>query len=354
MTQISHSRVEGFLLCERKTWYGYDLGLRRKKESASLRVGTAGHECLQALYDFVLAKSGTQVGQRRAWKQAVEAMWSKYHELVANGYEDTDPKRWTLKELLENYIEQEPLVLAGHRILAVEKEFHVRWNDEGDTMLFKVDAIVRAPDGRDIVVDFKFVWDYYSSKMVRLQPQLPKYVGMLRFLGYKVAGGLYVEVRTRRIQGDAMRKPELLEAVSKLPAAAITAGATLFERPTEKWTVDQLKQVAEENGIATSTGATKEQKLQTAPVEMSATRIERTLREQFGVAQRIIDRMAIVDPEERDLLSVRTANNMVCKSCSFNELCAAELAGDDTRMIMGEYEVRDDRELPELDGEDDE
>lgn len=352
MTQISHSRVEGYLLCERKTFYGYDLGLRRKSDSASLRMGTAGHACLEALYKTLLEKGKTQIGQRRAWKLGVAAMWAKYHELVVEGYQDTDTKRWTLKEVLEHYIELEPLIMRGYRVLAVEKEFHVRWNDDGDTMLFKVDLIARTPDGRDIVIDFKFVWDFYNSKTARLQPQLPKYVGMLRFLGFNVAEGMYVMLRTRRIMGDTMKKPDMLAALPPGAVVLMPGDDPRLSKPVEKWTVPELKEALESLGIQTSTGATPEQKLDTLPVVMSTVRIERTLREQFTVAERILARQSL-SPEERDLLAVRTANNMVCKSCSFRDLCSAELAGDDTRIIMEDYEVRDDRELPELDGEDD-
>ena len=339
MTQISHSRVESALLCMRKDHYGYYLGLRRKKESDSLAIGTAGHACLEALYSTLLAQGKSAAAQRRAWKHGVAAMWAKYHGLVAEGYEDGASNRWTLEECLQHYERLEALVQNGWRVLAVEKEFHVRWNDEGDTMNFKVDLIAANPQGKIVVVDHKFVWDYYSPKVVRLQPQLPKYIGMLRFLGYKIESGLYNMVRTRKVQGEKMLKADLIAALEQV--GGLTTGK-----------VEELQARLEARDIEHTKPVKDEQLLQTQPVEASDARVSRTLQEQFLKAEQLIE----LDKEgasRRDLLSFRVANNMICKSCSFNELCATELAGDDTTLVMEEFVKRDPRELPPLDGEED-
>jgi hypothetical protein len=238
-------------------------------------------------------------------------------------------------------------------VLAVEKEFHVRWNDEGDTINFKVDLIAANPQGKLIAGDHKFVWDYYQPKTVRLQPQLPKYIGMLRFLGHQVEAGLYNMIRTRRTSGDKMLKPQIVEALS-------TPGMVLSfpdannppKLPLEKNTVTVLEEIAELSGIVTKQPPRDEQLYQTQPVEASDARIARTLQEQFLKAEQLIALDAEPEPR-RDLLSFRVANNMICKSCSFNELCATELAGDDITLVMDEFVKRDPRELPPLDGEED-
>jgi hypothetical protein len=91
----------------------------------------------------------------------------------------------------------------------------------------------------------------------------------------------------------------------------------------------------------------------TLPVPMSDARISQTLQEQFDTAEEIIelDKLTV---EQRDRKSWRVANKMVCNGCSFRELCDTELAGEDTTLVLEEYQKRDPRELPPLDGEDDE
>jgi hypothetical protein len=351
VTQISHSRVESALLCLRKDYYGYHLGLRRKRESDSLAMGTAGHACLDALYSTLLEHGKSAAAQRRAWKLGVAALWSKYHELVAEGYQDPAPNRWTLEECLESYARLEALVQNGWRVLAVEKEFHVRWNDEGDTINFKVDLIAANPQGKTIVVDHKFVWDYYQPRTVRLQPQLPKYIGMLRFLGYEVESGLYNMIRTRRVSGEKMLKAQIVDALDEhYNGLEVVEERTVFE----KLTVPQLQEIADRIGLVTQQPPKDEQLYQTQPVEASDARVSRTLQEQFIKAEQLIELDRFAGPARRDLLSLRVANNMICKSCSFNELCATELAGDDTTLVMEEFVKRDPRELPPLDGEEDE
>src|SRR5688572_4870382 len=116
--QISHSRVESFLLCQRKDYYGYHLGLRRKKEGIALALGNAVHSCTEALYRELLGNGKRSAKeQKKHWPQGVAAMWARYHQLIAEGWVDEDTRRWTLKEVLEHYIEYKSLVQAGWRVL---------------------------------------------------------------------------------------------------------------------------------------------------------------------------------------------------------------------------------------------
>jgi hypothetical protein len=190
-----------------------------------------------------------------------------------------------------------------------------------------------------VAVDHKTVWDFYTIKDSRLQPQLPKYVGMLRFLGQPVEYGIYNMIRSRRLMGDKMLKSQLSEA--------------LGEPENTKLKVVELEAMAEERGIVTRTPPLDTQLYDTLPVPMSDARISQTLQEQFDTAEEIIelDKLTV---EQRDRKSWRVANKMVCNGCSFRELCDTELAGEDTTLVLEEYQKRDPRELPPLDGEDDE
>lgn len=353
LIQISHSRVENFLACERRDYYGYHLGLKRKKEGIALGLGNATHTCTQALYERILEAGYSAREQRKAWDQAVAAMWAKYQSLVAQGWTDDDPKRWTLKEVLEHYVANESIVLKGLRVLAVEKEFHVRWSDTS-TILFRVDLIVAEPSGRQLVVDTKAVWDFYSDAELRLLPQLAKYAGMLRFLGHRIEGAAYNMIRTRRVMGGKkLLKAEIVEALynyfgeDEHPDAM---AAWAIDLPKMK--VDELQKLCDIHGIQTQAPPEGHQLYRWADVPLSDARVTRALKEQFETAGRIIDRMGLT-AEQYDEQAVRSVSRVGCKSCSYRELCPAELNGEDTRLVMDTFTHRDPRELPDLDGEED-
>lgn len=352
MTQVSHSRVEGFLSCERRDFYSYTLGLKRRKDDVTLRLGTAGHACLAALYSTILAAGSTRSKQRAAWGRGVKALWAKYDELVAAGWKDEDPSRWPLKTALENYLANERIVLAGWRVLAVEKEFHVRFDDEGNTILFVVDLIAETAQKRQAVIDHKFVWDFTTDRQAELMGQLPKYVGMLRFLGYHAAEAYYSMIRTRKINGEAMLKPDLVSALynhygQEDPPEAMAAWA----RDLPKMKVSELQTLCEVQGIEHTKPVPAEKLYQLLPVPLETARIKRTLQEQFLAAERIIERDKL-PVEQLELRSLRTNDNMTHDRCPFRALCVAELNARDTRLIMEDFTHRDPRELPELDGED--
>lgn len=350
LIQISHSRVEGFLTCERRDYYGYHLGLKKKKEGIALGLGNAVHSCTESLYAKLLELGKSAKAQRAAWDQGVAALWARYHQLVADGWQDDDPKRWTLEQVLQHFLDNEAMVRRGWRVLAVEKEFHVRWSDES-TILFRVDLIMADPQGRQIVVDTKAVWDFYTDAEMRLLPQLAKYAGMLRFLGYRIHGAAYNMLRTRRVNGGKMLKAEILEAI----LSTQTEGGRkemLEVLHIEKHTVAELTQIAEKGGIQVTTPPEPHQVYQFSPVDLTDTRVTRALEEQFETANRILQRVGL-PAEQYDRIAVRAVSKVTCKSCPFRELCPAELNGEDTRLIMDTFTHRDPRELPELDGEDD-
>jgi hypothetical protein len=216
-----------------------------------------------------------------------------------------------------------------------------------------VDLIVADPQGRQLVVDTKAVWDFYTDSETRLLPQLAKYAGMLRFLGHRIEGGAYNMIRTRRINGGKMLKAEIVQAVGdNVPAWKLAQNEQIFGKPFDKWTVDMLTETAESEGIAVVTPAEPEKLYRLTPVPLSDARVKRALEEQFGVAERILERKHLTT-EQYDQLAVRSVSKVTCRSCPFRVICEAELNGEDTRLAMDTFTFRDPRELPDLDGEED-
>jgi hypothetical protein len=50
--------------------------------------------------------------------------------------------------------------------------------------------------------------------------------------------------------------------------------------------------------------------------------------------------------EEQSKRAYRTANKMVCQSCSFRDICSTELIGGNTQlMLKTEYKIRERRQI---------
>lgn len=340
MPSVSHSEVDGYLLCRRKWYYGYGLSLQRVSTSSSLATGSAGHEIMQAFYQTILDAGDNLEAQQGAWDSAVEAARAKKDEIMADFVQDE--KRATLDDVFfKFYLNDEPYVRKGWRVLAVEKKFNLQYDaDDELTYPFVVDLIVRDPEGKTVVVDHKFVWDFYTYGDAELQPQIPKYIGALRALNFKIDYGQYNMVRTRLINGTKMNKADLV--------AVLSTGAEAGDPTITKMTVPQLTELAESQGIKTSTGATMDQMHQTLILDISTSRVVRTFQEQIDVAEEI-QAIKLLPLEVQERKAYRVANKMVCQSCSFRDLCTTELSGGNTKlMIATEYTVRERKTWDEI------
>jgi hypothetical protein len=72
-------------------------------------------------------------------------------------------------------------------------------------------------------------------------------------------------------------------------------------------------------------------------------RVLNTFMEQLGVAAEI-QQLKELPIEEQSKRAYRTANKMVCQSCSFRDICSTELMGGNTQLMMKtEYKIRERR-----------
>lgn len=300
---VSHSRVEAFLRCARQEYYGYGRKLQKIETSTALALGTAIHSVLETLYRHVLSAGMSRKAQREAYPEGVKKALARVEEIYAEGFQDSD-KRAPLRLIIEKYLEHEPFIDNNWReddnrqwlVMAVEKEFSLVWDDETNAQYpFVIDLIMKDPDGYTIVVDNKGVYDLYRYEDTQLMPQIPKYIGALRALGYKVGNyGVYNMLRTR-------------------PAPKTK------ERPLNEWA-------------------------QAMSFDISATRVQRSFMEQVS-ASRIVHELDRLDPEERDLRALRVNNKDICnRICDFRDLCVEELRGGNTAILLRtEYEPKKKR-----------
>ena len=357
MSSVSHSRADGYLLCRRKDYYSYTLGLRRRTEADSTGLGSAYHECLEVFYRTIAEAGSTRRKQKAAFKTAVKAMHTRYLQFIKEGFESPD-NRVDLKELLRRYVELEPFVQNGWLIQDVEREFLLEYDEETHSRFrFVIDLIAEDPTGKVVIIDHKTAFDFFDHEMSQLQGQVPKYIGAMRGLGYKVHYGAYSQIRTRPIRGEKKLKPQLIADLEKagyvhhkftgLPAEHTEDGVEeLVEVPLSKLTVKDLEQLAKEHGIDLYSGPTEEQQYDLLPIEASAARVIRTFEEQVAVAEEITAREQL-PVEEIERTAFRTANKMVCKTCDFRDLCEAQLAGRPTKLLLEtEFEVKEKR--PEI------
>jgi len=302
MPSVSHSEVDSYLLCRRKHYYGYGLSLERISTSQSLATGTAGHRILEAFYAHLLSLSDTAEGQLENFDLGLERAQAVYREVVEEGYEDANNRALLYDMLFHEewgYFHNEFMVRNGWKVLAVEAEFSLIYDTDTDSSYpFVVDMIVEDPEGRYVVIDHKFVYDFYTPAQTDLQPQIPKYIGALRAMNHQIAYGAYNMVRTRKL---------------KTPTTDSMQYFMILKPNTD--------------------------------------RVLNTFMEQLGVAAEI-QALKELTIEEQDKRAYRTANKMVCQSCSFREICSTELIGGNTKlMLKTEYKIRERRVIGISNGE---
>ena len=292
--KVSHSEAETFLSCRRKHYYGYGRGLKPKMQGLSLSSGSFLHEVLEVYYNVLLAAGDTSKLQRAARTQAFETAQAYYEEKVASGeFEDRAPTgRRSVKEaLFEFYFLNEPIVSKGWTVLAVELKVALNIELEDGSIFqypFVVDLIARDHRGKMVVIDHKFLYDFYDELFADLGTQLPKYVGALRLGGYEIDYAAYNMIRNR-----------------------------------------------------TKKDAQPEDVMRVLPIMPKAPMINDVLSEQFAVAQEIIDGRSL-SIEEREHFAYRSASSITCRSCDFSDLCRDERVGADTKAtLMLSFEERD-------------
>jgi len=296
MPSVSHSEVDNYLLCRRKHYYGYGLSLERVNKSASLATGTAGHRVLEAFYRHLLELASDAAGQLERFDLGLKKAEEEYDAIIAEGYEEPS-NRAQLHDVLFNqdwgYFANEFLVRNGWTILAVEQEFSLMYDEETEsTYPFVVDMVVKDPEGVYVVIDHKFVYDFYTPAQTDLQPQIPKYIGALRALDYEIGYGAYNMLRTRKLKEPA---PDSMNYFMIL--------------------------------------------------KPNAERVLNTFMEQIGVAAEI-QALKELSLEEQESRAYRTANKMVCQSCSFKDICSTELIGGNVELMKKtEYKIRERKQF---------
>lgn len=269
---VSHSEVESRLLCERRHYYAFGERIQKNEVSESLQRGISGHSMLHMFFQRYALTSN--------WNVSLDAMDTEVAKLIAQESDGTQAtKLLNVLTLTRAGLEFWRKKIERWNIQGVENEFRLKIGDH--EFCFTVDLLI-FEDGFFKVIDWKFAQDFYDNVAIALLPQIPKYIGGLRALGYNVDGGYYGFLRTRSLKSNDPR--------------------------------DLFKLV---------------------PVQPSRRRIKRTFEEFLDNAQEIVG-LKNAGLEEWEASTHRVGNNLVCRSCSYKFPCSVELDGNDASKIKKE------------------
>lgn len=240
---ISHSEAESLAQCEQKHYNAHVLKITSKNHAPGLQRGTDGHHFFEVFFKAILQGYDNELAKSVAIAATATL---EYGPEVINKCVPWVDKIWPK---------------LGWKIVACEIELRVAISD---TLVYpcKIDLLVEIK-GKLVIVDHKFLYDFYTQQMVDIFPQLPKYMVALRQHGYDVKYAIYNQIRTRDVK-EWDKKYQMLET-----------------HPTEE-------------------------------------RMKRAFHEQVMQMKRI--EAGIPDP-------LHSANKMNCGNCQFSDLCAEELAG---------------------------
>lgn len=282
---ISHSEVESFLSCQMKHYYAFidptfgpGAGLEPKRFSDSLFRGIVGHEALGEFFQGI--KDGLSIDD------AAEKSYAHLRAMITRPEVLGNPKHVNIltdliSRILPRFYANEVVALLkqGWTPEHVEETFRLRMEFDNGTFVypFKPDVIMSDRAGNLWVWDHKFVYNFYQSGEINLLPQIPKYIGALRALGFYIKGGYYNMLRWREVK-------------------------------------DVSAHVAHEKLVPTNE------------------RVQNAFRQQYDVTVDIANRKLAAARGE-DVPTTRVLSTMVCKSCSFKSLCASELNGEDTTLM---------------------
>ena len=252
---ISYSEVDSFTQCQQKHHYAHVDKLTSATHSVGLSRGTAGHLFFETFFKALLKGATTEDAKMEAISTV--AGLSNSMDIMALCIEWVD-KIWPT---------------LGWKIVAVEIEVRLAISE---TLVYpcKVDLVVEI-NGELVLVDHKFLYDFYTQTLIDIFPQMPRYMVNLTANGLPVKYAIYNMVRTRKVNNIE----------------------------------DRFSQ------------------LQTRP---NKHRLKQAITEQIEGMKRI---------ERADLVPMHTANKMNCGNCQFADLCSAELRGEDTKLMREHFFV---------------
>lgn len=280
--KVSNSMVVTFQTCKQRYHLCYDLNLEPKLPGTALYRGTVGHAMLEAYFlNFLHLMPGEKTEE--IWDRAEKAAWRVYGNYLKISEDFQDEVLLDLRPIMQRYFkyargyEGKTAFNSNTRdwiILQVEKYYDLDLTDDFKYVA-RLDLVARI-NGRVVIVDHKFIYNFWTQDKLDLNPQLPKYVGIMRNNGIRVD-----EVMVNQIRYRPKKRPPYYTDEEMFKYA--------FYTPT----------VGEVNNH---------------------------LREQIKISRDVVT-WREQPMEERALNATRLLNDMVCQSCPVKSLCIMGLKG---------------------------
>jgi len=268
--RISNSEASSWLRCRFQYWIAFDLNVEPLKYKEALSKGQLGHKALEVFYKCLQADCPKEQAEQHAIAVLAEAMQSQYMEMS-----------WVtdLRTLLIRYFAK---YNDDWEILHVENTFEVPLTDKY-LYVMKLDVCVRERStGHIILVDHKFVYDFWSLEDIDFSPQLPKYFGSLRFNGVPVDKVMVNQLRYRVLK-RSMTDDEMFRRQIFVPRDHI---------------------------------------------------VRQHLREQIRASNEIAHYWSLEPEQRKEHLAIRNMNKFNCKPCPVKQLCLAYLHGGNTDLML--------------------
>lgn len=252
---ISHSNAEAYNQCEYKFKYATIDKLEPKERSQALQIGTTGHLFFEKFFLEIQQGESIEVATMVGYSAMMDEN-PKAAVLAMPSVTKWVNTKW--RDHLEHVWE----------IVKVEVTERIELGELGQ-FPFTIDLVIRfKKTGALYLVDHKFLGQFYSTEVIDLLPQLPKYAAAYESkYGEKIHGAIY-------------------------------------------------------NMISTRSNATDESLFKQVRFSISDARKNNAMREQVITFKEIKKLIA----GERE--PVRSANKMNCGHCGFKQICSAELNGD--------------------------
>jgi hypothetical protein len=266
-----------------KHFYAHILNIEPVSYSISLSRGIIGHEALAAFYEALQAGQDTDTAAAMMHSVVDKYFIETFKKPSYSGKDDSLKMLNELKTLLSRYVEFQRD--DEWEILEVETT-HVLPMFDSYGYGMRLDLLVRYTkgpySGGIAIVDHKFVYDFPGLDTIAINSQIPKYLATVRNeTGLVIKHGVLNCIR-HRLKKGAMLDEEL------------------FRREV---------------------------------IKPSTKRIRNIMREQMQVSERILERRAM-PVEEAKSSAVRVLNQMLCKNCSFLNLCMTDLEGENTDLML--------------------
>ncbi len=277
---VSHSEVDTYLLCQRRHYYAFGEKIQKRHLSESLQRGIAGHSMMEAFF--------TEFKKSNSFNYSLDRVDYRFGQLLSPMMDPKELKILTeLQVRIVGYLRHYENTIRQWDIRYVEHTFRVPLDQSiipGLVFAFTPDLIFWH-HGRFNVVDWKFPYNFYGAVEKSLLPQIPKYLSALRMLGMIVGKGYYGMIRYRTLKEP--NAPQMYKLEEHTPNRA---------------------------------------------------NLERTWKEYYQVVQEIAHLKTQYGSNWESKVK-RVGNQLVCRSCAFKELCAAEKDGSDGIRIRREMYV---------------